>query len=44
MAAQGVLDRTTRELDDFGGPEQAAAVHRLAPAIEHAAAASGLPE
>lgn len=42
MAAHGVLDRTTRDLDYFGGPEQAAAVHRLAAAVEQAAAASGL--
>lgn len=42
MAAHGVLDRTTRDLDYFGVPEQAAAVHRLAAAVEQAAAASGL--
>ncbi|MBA2317499.1 MAG: nucleotidyl transferase AbiEii/AbiGii toxin family protein, partial [Euzebyales bacterium] len=42
MAAHGVLDRTTRDLDYFGGPDDAAAVHRLADALEHAAKRQGL--
>lgn len=42
MAAHGVLDRTTRDLDYFGGPDQTAAVHRLAAAVERVAAAQGL--
>lgn len=36
MAAHGVLRRTTRDLDYFGGPDQAAAVGRLAAAVERA--------
>jgi hypothetical protein len=42
MAAHDVLDRTTRDLDYFGGPDQAAAVHGLADAFEQAAKAEGL--
>ena len=30
MAAHDALHRTTRDLQYFGGPDQAAAVHRLA--------------
>lgn len=37
MAAHGVLDRTTRDLDYFAGPKDAAAVHRLADAFERSA-------
>lgn len=37
MAAHGVLDRTTRDLDYFAGPQDAAAVHRLADAFERGA-------
>lgn len=39
MAAHGVLHRTTRDLDYFGGPDQAAAVHDLAAAVERAVTA-----
>ena len=41
MAAHGVLDRTTRDLDYFGGPDQAEAVHRLADALEQAVKTQG---
>lgn len=42
MAAHGLLDRTTRDLDFFGGPEDAVAVEQLASAVERAAASRGL--
>ncbi|HVM00595.1 MAG TPA: hypothetical protein VM324_14975 [Egibacteraceae bacterium] len=42
MAAHGVLERTTRDLDYFAGPEDAAAVQRLAEAFERAAVRQGL--
>lgn len=42
MAAHGVLDRTTRDLDYFGGPDQAAAVGGLADAVEQALTAQGV--
>lgn len=42
MAAHGVLDRTTRDLDYFAGPDDAAAVARLAEAFERAATEQGL--
>lgn len=37
LAAHGELDRTTRDLDYFAGPEDEAAAHRLADAFEAAA-------
>ncbi|HVL99319.1 MAG TPA: nucleotidyl transferase AbiEii/AbiGii toxin family protein, partial [Egibacteraceae bacterium] len=42
MAAHGVLERTTRELDYFAGPDDAAAVRRWAEAFERAALRQGL--
>jgi hypothetical protein len=42
MAAHDSLDRTTRDLDYFGDPDQAAAVHRLADTFEQAATRQGL--
>lgn len=42
MAAHGLLERSTRDLDFFGGPEDDAAVQRLASAVERAAAVLGL--
>lgn len=42
MAAHGLLDRTTRDLDFFGGPTDAAAVQRLASAVQRAAVGRGL--
>jgi hypothetical protein len=42
MAAHGVPDRTTRDLDYFAGPEDGAVVRRMADAFEHAASQRGL--
>lgn len=42
LAAHGVLDRSTRDLDYFAGPSETAAVQRLAAAVERAAEAQGL--
>ncbi|MDP8931063.1 MAG: nucleotidyl transferase AbiEii/AbiGii toxin family protein [Actinomycetota bacterium] len=42
MAAHGLLNRTTRDLDYFGGPTDAPAVQRLADSFERAAAERGL--
>ena len=42
LAAHGVLDRSTRDLDYFAGPAEMAAVQRLAAAVERAGGAQGL--
>jgi hypothetical protein len=42
MAAHDMLDRTTRDLDYFAGPDDAVAVQRFADAFEDAAKAGGL--
>jgi hypothetical protein len=42
LAAHGLLDRTTRDLDYFAGPEDVAAVQQLAEAFEATAASQGL--
>ena len=44
MAVHDMLDRTTRDLDYFAGPDDAAAVQRFADAFEDAAKAGGLEE
>ena len=41
LAAHGLLDRATRDLDYFGAPDAAGAVHRLADAFERAVVAEG---
>jgi hypothetical protein len=42
MAAHDMLERVTRDLDYFAGPDDAAAVQRFADAFEEAAKAAGL--
>ncbi|MPZ89616.1 MAG: hypothetical protein GEU81_16445 [Nitriliruptorales bacterium] len=42
LAAHGMLDRPTQDLDYFGSPHDREAVHHLAAAIERACAADGL--
>jgi hypothetical protein len=42
MAAHSLLDRSTRDLDYFGGPTDAGVVQRLAASVEAAATGRGL--
>lgn len=42
LAAHGLLERPTRDLDYFGPPDEPAGVHRLADALERTCIAEGL--